>query len=109
MTNAANPVKAVVTGGAGFIGSHLADRLVELGYQVTVLDDLSTGRVENIAHPEGHPRFRFVQGSILDKDLLKSLFEGVTYVFRQAAIPSLPRSFAVTAMSLAGAHSNGET
>ncbi len=88
------PAKTVVTGGAGFIGSHLTDRLLELGYQVTVLDDLSTGRAENIAHLEGHPRFRFVQGSILDKELLKSLFEGVTYVFHEAAIPSVPRSIA---------------
>jgi UDP-glucose 4-epimerase len=86
------PTKAVVTGGAGFIGSHLADRLIELGYQVTVLDDLSTGRAENIAHLEGHPRFRFVQGSILDRDLLAGLFQGVTYVFHEAAIPSVQRS-----------------
>ncbi|MBN1153253.1 MAG: SDR family oxidoreductase [Dehalococcoidia bacterium] len=86
------PVRAVVTGGAGFIGSHLADRLVELGYHVTVLDDLSTGRVENIAHLEGHPLFRFVQGSILDRDLLAELFQGVTYVFHEAAIPSVQRS-----------------
>jgi len=84
--------RAVVTGGAGFIGSHLTARLLELGYQVTVLDDLSTGRKENGAHLEGHPDFRFVQGSILDKELLKGLFEGVTYVFHEAAIPSVPRS-----------------
>jgi len=92
MSDTLTTEKAAVTGGAGFIGSHLADRLIELGYDVTVLDDLSTGRAENIAHLEGHPRFRFVQGSILDRDLLKSLFEGVTYVFHEAAIPSVPRS-----------------
>ncbi len=84
--------KAVVTGGAGFIGSHVADRLVELGYDVTVLDDLSTGRRENITHLSEHPSFRFVQGSILDKDLLRDLFRGTTFVFHQAAITSVPRS-----------------
>jgi len=94
MQNTSSAARVVVTGGAGFIGSHLTDRLIELGYDVTVLDDLSTGRAENIAHLEGHPRCRFVQGSILDKDLLKSLFEGVTYVFHEAAIPSVPRSIA---------------
>ena len=84
--------RVVLTGGAGFIGSHLAERLIELGYHVTVLDELSTGRKENISHLLGDPSFAFVQGSILDRDLLGGLSQGATYVFHQAAIPSVPRS-----------------
>ena len=87
-----NPGKAVVTGGAGFIGSHLVDRLIELGYEVVALDDLSTGRTQNIAHLKDNPRFTFVQGSILDRDLLAKTSRDATYVFHQAAIPSVPRS-----------------
>ena len=55
--------KALVTGGAGFIGSHLVDRLVAEGWQVTVLDDLSSGHLENLKISEG-PRLRFIQGTI---------------------------------------------
>ena len=84
--------RVVVTGGAGFIGSHLVDRLVALGYFVTVLDDLSTGRMENISHLAEHLLCRFVPGSILDRMLLKEMFKDATYVFHQAAIPSVPRS-----------------
>ena len=49
--------KVLLLGGAGFIGSHLAERLLEEGHQVAILDDLSTGRLENIEHLAGHPRF----------------------------------------------------
>jgi UDP-glucose 4-epimerase len=73
---------ALVTGGAGFIGSHVADMLLRDGYQVVVLDDLSGGFVENV--PTGA---RFVEGSILDRKLLESLFaeHGFDYVFHLAA------------------------
>ena len=53
----------LVTGGAGFIGSHICDTLVARGDQVTILDDLSTGRRENVAHLLDHPAVRFVEGS----------------------------------------------
>jgi UDP-glucose 4-epimerase len=90
--------KVVVTGGAGFIGSHLAEELVRRGYDVLIMDDLSTGKRENIVpllspithHPS--PVTRFVEGSITDLPLLQKLFQGVDYVFHQAAIPSVPRS-----------------
>ena len=55
--------KILITGGAGFIGSNLADALIARGKQVTVIDDLSTGRFENIAHLDGHPNFRFALSS----------------------------------------------
>ncbi|NSW78204.1 MAG: SDR family oxidoreductase [Chthonomonadetes bacterium] len=83
-------MKILVTGGAGFIGSHLTDRLVEMGHEVTVLDDLSTGREQNIAHLKG--RIRFVRGSITDLPLLREVMQGVEVVFHQAALGSVPRS-----------------
>ncbi|MEY3073269.1 MAG: hypothetical protein RLZZ353_1465, partial [Actinomycetota bacterium] len=63
-------MKALITGGAGFIGSHLADLLLERGHQVLLLDDLSTGSHRNIEHLVGRPDVEFVLGSILNADLL---------------------------------------
>lgn len=82
--------KAVVTGGAGFIGSHLTEALITEGYQVIVIDDLSSGKLNNIE--QCRDKIEFVKGSITDFPLLKRLFHGVDYVFHQAAIPSVPRS-----------------
>ncbi len=84
--------KAVVTGGAGFIGSHLAEELARRGYQVIILDDLSTGKMENIELSLKRGEVKFMQGSITNLALLQKLFQGVDYVFHQAAIPSVPRS-----------------
>jgi UDP-glucose 4-epimerase len=86
--------KVVVTGGAGFIGSHLAEGLVARGYHVTVLDDLSTGKMENIAHLVANNKAEFIQGSITDLPLLQKLFKGVEYVFHEAALARVPRSIA---------------
>jgi len=82
----------IVTGGAGFIGSHLADELVRRGYKVIILDNLSTGRMSNIEPLLRDGSAEFVQGSITDLPLLRKLFSGADYVFHQAAIPSVPRS-----------------
>lgn len=84
--------KVIVTGGAGFIGSHLAEELVRRGYQVTILDDLSTGEIENIKELLKKDSVQFIQDSITNFSLLKELFQGATYVFHQAALPSVPRS-----------------
>lgn len=67
-------MRALITGGAGFIGSHLADYLIDTGHQVVVVDDLSTGSMTNIAHLLDSPNFRFKQGSILDSGILESAF-----------------------------------
>ncbi len=83
--------RVVVTGGAGFIGSNLAKRLAR-DNQVIILDDLSTGRMKNIEELIGAKKVRFVRGSITDLPLLMELFQGVDYVFHQAALPSVPRS-----------------
>ncbi|MFN8530828.1 MAG: SDR family oxidoreductase [Anaerolineae bacterium] len=81
----------VVTGGAGFIGSHLTERLVKDGHHVRVVDNLATGKMENLSHlPEGS--YEFFHASITDLPALRDIFKGVDYVFHQAALPSVPRS-----------------
>ncbi len=84
--------RVIVTGGAGFVGSHLAEELVNRVYHVTILDDLSTGKIENIEDLLKNDNVEFIQGSVTDLILLQKLFKGVQYVFHQAAIPSVPRS-----------------
>jgi len=76
----------LVTGGAGFIGSHLVDALLECGHIVTVLDDLSVGKTQNFAHHLAHPHFHFVQGSILDKALVTQLVAQVDGIYHLAAV-----------------------
>ena len=84
--------KVIVTGGAGFIGSHLAERLVELGYQVVIIDDLSSGKMENMDKALSGKKAEFVQGTITDLSLLKRLFKDADYVFHLAVVTSVPRS-----------------
>ena len=81
---------ALVTGGAGFIGSHIASALSAGGARVRILDDLSTGHRENLDEIGGD--IDFTQGSVADEDLLNKVLEGVELVFHEAAIPSVPRS-----------------
>jgi nucleoside-diphosphate-sugar epimerase len=80
----------LVTGGAGFIGSHIAARFVESGARVRVVDDLSTGHLENL--DEVGRGVDFIKGSLNDEDTLKRALEDVELVFHEAAIPSVPRS-----------------
>jgi UDP-glucose 4-epimerase len=87
-------MRYIVTGGAGFIGSSLADRLVADDHDVVIIDDLSSGRRENIEHILDHPGVTFVEGSITDLDLLLDVSVGADGIFHQAAIASVPRSVA---------------
>ncbi|HWE42563.1 MAG TPA: SDR family oxidoreductase [Gemmatimonadaceae bacterium] len=80
----------LVTGGAGFIGSHLTHRLVELGHTVRVVDNLSTGDISNIGPVAD--RIDFVQGDLCDPDISAKAVDGVEIVFHLAALPSVPRS-----------------
>ena len=77
--------KALVTGGAGFIGSHLASDLLERGWAVEIVDDLSTGREENVADLKGNPRFSVVEGSVMDRHLMHDLIDRADVVFHLAA------------------------
>jgi UDP-glucose 4-epimerase len=78
-------VKAFLTGGAGFIGSHLAERLLALGHEVLILDNLSTGSIENIAHLKGSPRFSYVIDSVNNEPLLAEMIDRCDVVFHLAA------------------------
>ena len=80
----------LVIGGAGFIGSHLVRHLLERGHAVRVLDNISTGKRENL--PDKSAGFTFVDGDIRDRCLLNQVMDGVDYVLHQAALPSVPRS-----------------
>ncbi len=80
----------LVTGGAGFIGSHLVDALLERSEQVRVLDNLSTGRRANIEHVLD--RIEFIEGDLRDRDIVQQAMQGVDYVLHQAALPSVQRS-----------------
>ncbi len=78
-------MKALITGGAGFIGSHLAEELISRGHQVCVLDDLSTGRLENVTHLRENPNFELVVGTILNQYLVDKLVEKNDVIFHLAA------------------------
>ncbi len=78
-------MNALITGGAGFIGSFLAETLLSCNHSVTVLDDLSTGRLENVRHLEGRPGFELVIGTILNEHLVDKLVERCDIIFHLAA------------------------
>ena len=82
--------RVAITGGAGFIGSNLADELATSN-SVIIIDNLSTGKKENIVGLIKKDSVRFIQGSILDLRLLQESFRGVDYVFHLAALPSVPQ------------------
>ena len=85
----------LVTGGAGFIGSNLCEAILKLGYKVRCLDDLSTGKQENIDLFLDHPNYTFIKGDIKDLDTCLNATEGVDYVLNQAAWGSVPRSIEI--------------
>jgi len=82
-------MKALVTGGAGFIGSHIVDRLLKDGHEVIVLDDLSTGKRENLQQNE---KLQFVEGDIRDFDTVAQCMQGIDWVFHKAAVASVPKT-----------------
>ncbi len=82
----------LVTGGAGFIGSNLCEAILNLGYKVRCLDDLSTGKQENVDLFINHPNYSFIKGDIKDLDTCMKACDGVSFVLNQAAWGSVPRS-----------------
>ncbi len=91
-------IATLVTGGAGFIGSHLVDALVDRGARVRVLDNFTTGRRQNLHHPEG--RIETLEGDLRDPAACAQACSGVELVFHQAALGSVPRSLADPATSI---------
>jgi nucleoside-diphosphate-sugar epimerase len=94
-----NGVSVLVTGGAGFIGSHLVDALLERGARVRVMDNLSNGKKENLAHCAD--RIEFIEADIRDAEACRSACDGASFVFHQAALGSVPRSMKDPSTSIA--------
>lgn len=78
-------MKILITGGAGFVGSHLADKLISQGHEITVIDDLSTGRYSNIAHLEDTERFRLIIDTVLNEKLMEELIRETDRVYHMAS------------------------
>jgi UDP-glucose 4-epimerase len=83
--------RILITGGAGFIGSHLAERLLSLGNRVVVIDDLSTGSINNISHLKKYPNFEYIIDSIFNRHLLAELVDGADVIFHLAAAVGVRR------------------
>ncbi|WP_457751215.1 NAD-dependent epimerase/dehydratase family protein [Thermococcus sp.] len=81
--------KILVTGGAGFIGSHLVDKLMEEGHDIRVLDDLSAGTLDNLKHWANHERFEFIRGDMRNPEVVAEAVKGVETVFHLAANPEV--------------------
>lgn len=81
--------KVIVTGGAGFIGSHLVDKLLADGYSVVVIDNISTGNLDNISQHKGKNNFTFIKEDVSDLDKIKPYFKGVDVVFHLAALADI--------------------
>ncbi len=90
-------MKTLVTGGAGFIGSHLSELLIAKGHEVLAVDNLSSGRLENLKRVVSHPRFKFAQVDIRDPSALQPLFEGVDWVFHLAGLADIVPSIEMPA------------
>jgi len=88
-TGEVNAMKVIVTGGAGFIGSHLVDRLLVDGHEVTVLDNFSTGRPENLKHQENEKRLRLIEVDIQNREAIQEYFKDVDWVFHLAALADI--------------------
>jgi UDP-glucose 4-epimerase len=82
-------MKTLVTGGAGFIGSHLVDRLLNDGHEVTVLDNFSTGRPHNLSHQQNDPRLKVIEVNIVNQEAIAPYFQGVDWVFHMAALADI--------------------
>ena len=84
--------RILVTGGSGFIGSHICDRLTGLGHEVVCIDNLMTSKKDNISHLLNRDGFKFIEGDIRDRELMAEVLVGCTHVCHQAALGSVPRS-----------------
>lgn len=78
-------MRTLITGGAGFVGSHLTDKLIKDGHEVTIIDDLSTGRYSNVEHLDGQPNFRLIIDTVLNEHLMEDLIKESDQVFHMAS------------------------
>ena len=78
-------MRILITGGAGFIGSHLAEALLDAGHQVYALDDLSTGSIDNITHLKGHPNFHYTIDTVFNDPLVAEMVDRADVIFHLAA------------------------
>jgi UDP-glucose 4-epimerase len=92
MTHSTKYQKILVTGGAGFIGSHIVDKLLENDFDVTVIDDLHTGSLANTSHHQGKKNFHFVEGDIRDINLIRKTLKNIDIVFHEAALANVTLS-----------------
>lgn len=90
-------IRVLVTGGAGFIGSNLVDRLLQLGYKVRIFDNLYTGFIRNV--PLDHPDIEYILGNILDENALSEAVEGIDFVYHLAAMSKVVPSLKSSAMA----------
>jgi len=93
-------MRALITGGAGFIGSHLAGKLLSSGWEVSVIDDLSTGSMKNIHHLKREPGFQYVIESVMNRPLLAELVDDCDIVFHLAAAVGVRAAACPTAAEL---------
>ena len=93
-------MKYFVTGGAGFIGSHLVDRLMAQGHSIVVYDNLSTGKEDFTRHHYGSPSFRFIKGDCLEFAPLQEAMSGSQFVFHLAANSDIPKGASETRLDL---------
>lgn len=98
-------MKALVTGGAGFIGSHLCERLIKFGYQVICIDNLSTGQASNIKHLQKNKKFKFIKDTIQNLTLMKKLVSQVDIIYHMAAVVGVSN---VLKNPVEGIHINGQ-
>ena len=82
-------MKTIVTGGAGFIGSHLVEKLLDFGYEVRVVDNLSTGQFSNLSAVSGNSNFEFHQVDLVDFESVQAAFKGVDIVFHLGALADI--------------------
>lgn len=94
-------LRVLITGGAGFIGSHLADRLVDAGHDVKIIDNLSVGKLDNICEKVKTGRVGFAQGDLRDREILRNSVRDVDAVVHLAAMTSIPLSFSEPALTFA--------
>jgi UDP-glucose 4-epimerase len=88
-TSSERPRRCLVTGGAGFIGSHLAERLISDGHEVIVIDNFATGKLNDLAHLADEPRFSSYQADIAEIDAIRLLFDGIDHVYHLAAMADI--------------------